>query len=411
MIGQISGNGAEFSVSQQWGYYESFDSSQDPPPNSQGSEATQNSGAYIFRPSQPNATLHLVPAAPGQATFHNITNGMEVHIHFAVPWIKQIVRVLPGVPYVEIEYTIGPIPIDDGRGKEVVTRYLTPIQSKGMFVTDSNGREFLKRKRDIRPTWNLTVHQPVAGNFYPVNAAIYVEDSNASLAVLVDRSQGGASIQDGSVELMVQRRIVKDDAKGLSEPLNETVGGVTPYPPYGDATRVGEGVVISGRHRILIGVGNHGAKIARSEMDNAFADPLVFVASVPAKTNVPFKVFNFSIIQASLPKNVMLITLSRLHDAPTTTFLIRFGHQFDWNEDEVMSQPVKVDLANLFTGYEVVSATEKTLTGNQNYTTWLAKRMRWTAKDPDLGRGSKLIEGNVFELNPMEIRTFEVVVK
>ncbi len=43
------------------------------------------------------------------------------------------------------------------------------------FYTDSNGREMLRRTRDARPTWQLEVTEPVAGNFYPVTAAIYIE--------------------------------------------------------------------------------------------------------------------------------------------------------------------------------------------------------------------------------------------
>ena len=101
-----------------------------------------------------------------------------------------------------------------------------------------------------------------------MNAAIYVEDSKNALAVAVDRTQGGASLLDGSVELMVQRRTLADDARGVGEAFNETAGGMTPYPPYGNATRIGDGVVIKGKHRIMVG-GNErggGATVARSRI-------------------------------------------------------------------------------------------------------------------------------------------------
>ena len=57
----------------------------------------------------------------------------------------------------------------------------------------------------------MEVFQPIAGNYYPVNAAIYVEDEESSMAVLNDRTQGGASLSPGSIELMVQRRTKADD--------------------------------------------------------------------------------------------------------------------------------------------------------------------------------------------------------
>ena len=45
---------------------------------------------------------------------------------------------------------------------------------------------------------------------------------HVQLTVLTDRSQGGASINDGELELMVHRRTLNDDSLGVSEPLNET---------------------------------------------------------------------------------------------------------------------------------------------------------------------------------------------
>jgi len=48
----------------------------------------------------------------------------------------------------------------------------------------------------------------VAGEYYPVNFAIKTRDvgSGITLTVVTDRSQGGSSLQDGALELMVHRR-------------------------------------------------------------------------------------------------------------------------------------------------------------------------------------------------------------
>ena len=43
------------------------------------------------------------------------------------------------------------------------------------FYTDANGREYLKRVRNFRPTWNLNVTQPVSGNYYPLTAGAYIQ--------------------------------------------------------------------------------------------------------------------------------------------------------------------------------------------------------------------------------------------
>jgi len=39
---------------------------------------------------------------------------------------------------------------------------------------------------------------------------------------LNDRSQAGSSFLDGTVQLLIHRRLVRDDDKGVIEPLNET---------------------------------------------------------------------------------------------------------------------------------------------------------------------------------------------
>ena len=94
----------------------------------------------------------------------------------------------------------------DGIGKEVVNRIATTMQSKGAFYTDSNGRQTLKRQRNYRPTWKLDVTEAVSGNYYPINSHIYLNDDDQNgplLALVTDRSQGGTSLHDGELELMV----------------------------------------------------------------------------------------------------------------------------------------------------------------------------------------------------------------
>ena len=44
---------------------------------------------------------------------------------------------------------IGPIPTDDGVGKEVITRMTANMVTNREFYTDSNGRDFLKRVTHI----------------------------------------------------------------------------------------------------------------------------------------------------------------------------------------------------------------------------------------------------------------------
>ncbi len=402
-----------------WGYYTSFDSRLD----KMRDNDNQDSGAYIFRPSVPDQKLKIIHATSAQIT--NSSSGVEVHVKYEVPWIATTTRILKNVPYVEIEYQVGPIPVDDGRGKEVVVRYNTMVDHPdGTIYTDSNGREFLKRRRNFRPTWDMTVYEPVAGNYYPVNAAMYLQNDNGgpAMAVVTDRTQGGASILDGTMELMVHRRTLVDDWRGVFEAIDETDGGITPCPPYGNATRLGKGILIRGKHRILVGNGNKGggASLARSAMDEAFADPLVFVGSAPSTENVPFRVTSFSGLKQPLPKNVMLITKRLLYDKDADkTYLIRLGHQYGLGEDDELSQPTNVDISALFPGQSVTGILETTLSGNRDIGTWRKERLQWTGKgEHDRGAADEITyvsdHGTLsatITLEPMDIRTFKVTLR
>jgi len=44
--------------------------------------------------------------------------------------------------------------------------------------------------------------------FLQVNLGIYIQDSSVEFSVLVDRSVGGSSLEDGQMELMLHRWVI-----------------------------------------------------------------------------------------------------------------------------------------------------------------------------------------------------------
>ena len=62
-----------------------------------------------------------------------------------VDWQVTMFEFIPN-----LVFEVGPIPVEDGVGKEVVVVYKTEIQSNKTFFTDSNGRQLVKRKRGYR---------------------------------------------------------------------------------------------------------------------------------------------------------------------------------------------------------------------------------------------------------------------
>lgn len=357
----------------------------------------------------------MIPPKTTSVTVHESELVSEVHAEFGVDeqsMIKQITRLLKGKDFVEVEYTITPVPINDGIGKEIVSRFSTNIDSGDTFFTDSNGREFMERIRGNNKLYGTFTQDPVAiepigGNYYPANSATYIEDGSRSFGVLLDRSQGVSSLKSGSIELMIQRRLLHDDARGAGECLNETDAGITPNPPYGNAERLGEGIVIKGIHRLMIGVGNSAAALVRSRMDETFSPPHVFAASAPADNEIQFQQPSFSALTTSLPDNVMLITYTPLRD--DGAYLVRLAHQYGPNESSDRSVPVEVDLSDVFPSNTITSVTEKTLSGNQNRVDWEAARLYWGIELNTKAYSRDLQENaSVIVLKPLEIRTFEV---
>lgn len=81
----------------------------------------------------------------------------------------------------------------------------------------------IERKLDNRPTWNFTNTNSIAGNYFPVNSAIAMRDTEQEIQVTLSnsRAQGGSSLKPGQMELMQNRRLSKVDTKGVGEPLDE----------------------------------------------------------------------------------------------------------------------------------------------------------------------------------------------
>ncbi|CAI5530929.1 unnamed protein product [Closterium sp. Naga37s-1] len=168
---------------------------------------------------------HHCPTIPhGMVPIRVLRGPLVEEFHRALaPWLSEVIRVYPGQDYAEMHYMVGPVPRKPYVGREVVTRFASSLATAGVLFTDSQGRDYLRRVRNHRADWNLTVYQPIAGNFYPLTAGAFIADSTAQLSLLVDRPLGAASLADGQIEVMLHRRMISDDGEGVAEVLDEKV--------------------------------------------------------------------------------------------------------------------------------------------------------------------------------------------
>merc|ERR1719440_2705306 len=97
---------------------------------------------------------------------------------------------------------------------------------------------------------------------------------DAEFVVLTDVTQGGSSLADGSLELMVHRRVQQDDHRGVQEPLNETMcgcndinaqpGNMGEYGHEGDGGCECAGLTMRGRHWLIFDALDTAHEVRRS---------------------------------------------------------------------------------------------------------------------------------------------------
>jgi hypothetical protein len=298
-------------------------------------------------------------------------------------WLWERLTLTANDRAIRHEFTVGHVPISDGIGKEVVYQINTSIASNKIFYTDSNGREMQKRIRDFR-TYSWIPSEPVAQNYYPVNAIIALNDTKAQLSVHVDSSVGGSSIYDGSVELMVHRRLLHDDSRGVGEPHNETEF-ITPY--YGQGLPWGEhfgpGLIIRGTHRWSLEASSTAMAVNRPIMDRVYFRPQLYFAEEGATVQTE----SLAGLAAPLPVNVQIITLNLLEDG---SVLLRLAHQFAVGEDSDLSAPATVSISTIIPS--VAAVMETSMTTNQQV---------GPVAGPDFS----------VTISPMDVRTFLLTLK
>jgi len=290
--------------------------------------------------------------------------------------VTQKYRLYKNQPLLELEYTLGPIDVKDGVGKEVITKFSTDLDSKDVFYTDANGREVLKRVRNFRPDWKVDLAEPESGNYYPINTKAFIRDdkSNVQFTLVTDHSQGGTSLQSGELEVMVNRRLTHDDGRGVGEPLDEDI-------------------VVRGKFWLSVG-GVDEETVFHRIAGEVMQHPLAMFFTPATKLNVPAP-----LLKEDLPINVHLVTLLRLRGADKMGIL-RLGHLFAVGESHEFSKPVIVDVKKTL-GMEIVE--ELSLSANQK-----VSEMAKFSLDGRANLESSLVGDSVVTLKPMEIRTYLV---
>ncbi|XP_020400818.1 probable alpha-mannosidase At5g66150 isoform X3 [Zea mays] len=279
---------------------------------------------------------------------------------------------------------------------------IVDAQGSGAYVFRPNGTTptiVSSSVRNYREDWDLEVTEPVAGNYYPVNLGVYVADGKYELSVLVDRAVGASSIQDGQLEIMLHRRVIRDDDKGVDEPLGEVVcldGSC-------------KGLTVRGTYYVKVDKIGHGAHWRRTYGQQVYSPYLLAFTHEDETSWKSYNVAKQSTMDEnySLPDNVAIITLQNLDDDTT---LLRLAHLFQDLEDAQYSVIAKVELRRVFGKRTIKELAETNLSANQKKSEM--KKLNWRVlgndkSDPIPLKGGPVdSQALVVELGPMEIRTF-----
>lgn len=173
---------------------------------------TRQSGAYIFRSVGDSRQVNLEQGCTLRVVKGSYFSAIHAHssgFHSIYRLIRSSNPEIGGI--IELEYGLSVEP-----NTEAVVVFNTDLQTDNQWYTD-NGQEMDLRRFGVRG--NLPEH-----NFYPSKSTTLLHDAtkNIELAFIADHSTGVTSRSSGQLELMLHRRLMQDDGRGLAQSVDDT---------------------------------------------------------------------------------------------------------------------------------------------------------------------------------------------
>ncbi|KAM8961580.1 alpha-mannosidase 2 [Pelodytes ibericus] len=97
--------------------------------------------------------------------------------------------------------------------REIVMRIVSDVNSQNRFYSDLNGYQ-------IQPRQHLN-KLPIQANVYPMTAMAYIQDNASRLTLHSAQSLGVSSLKSGQLDVVMDRRLMQDDNRGLGQGLQD----------------------------------------------------------------------------------------------------------------------------------------------------------------------------------------------
>lgn len=291
----------------------------------------------------------------------------------------------PIVNFIETRHGVGPLQ----GNKEMISRWSTSIKSNGKFSQDDSGFLFLER------TFNSSQSLIIPGNYYPVVQATYIQDSDYRLSVLTSQSCGCSSLASGELEVMVHRRTLQDDYRGVSSPLNDT-------------NRIEFSHWISVDSQIT-------AETQRAQLSLMQNNPIVPLYAPVGSQGISHWLSHytnsFSALSKALPQNIHLLNF-QVFGPSDPTIILRLQHLYQAESVSPLAAPVSIDLSTVFNSpaLTLATVTPLTLSANQKLSTCQQNRWSWSSEaSPNPASPRDLpLAGTTVTLLPSQILTFSL---
>ncbi|XP_065841742.1 alpha-mannosidase 2-like isoform X2 [Oscarella lobularis] len=172
--------------------------------------AKDRSGAYLFLPDGP------ARAVQEDATSIRLSSGILVESVVAqLPYVTQTTRLIQSSGLDGFSLHLhNRVDIRETHNFELVMRMNSAIQnSNRVFYTDLNGFQIQRRQ---------TLDKlPLQANFYPMPSMAFIQDNSARLTLLSKQPLGFSSLETGYMEVVLDRRLMQDDSRGLGEGVKD----------------------------------------------------------------------------------------------------------------------------------------------------------------------------------------------
>ncbi|KAM5299661.1 alpha-mannosidase 2 [Ctenodactylus gundi] len=168
------------------------------------------SGAYLFLPDG-TAQPYVYKTLP----FVRVTHGRiysEVTCFFDHVTHKVRLYNIQGIEGQSVEIS-NIVDIRNLHNREIAMKISSEINNQNRFYTDLNGYQIQPR---------ITMRKlPLQANVYPMTTMAYIQDAEHRLTLLSAQSLGVSSLTSGCMEVIMDRRLMQDDNRGLGQGVHD----------------------------------------------------------------------------------------------------------------------------------------------------------------------------------------------